>query len=313
MSEIKKSVIRFKSSNAVNTVTGYYYTCPDTVPRAILQISHGMCEYIDRYADFAAFMAKNGFVVCGNDHLGHGQTSSGENGIDGYFADKDGGEYILKDLYTMNSLARKAYPGLPVILLGHSMGSFFAREYAVRYPETLYALIISGTGGPNPLAGLGMLLSDIVCKVKGTKFRSDLLQNMAFGQYLKRIESPKTQSDWITRDEKIVDKYVSDPKCTFIFTASAFHELLWILKKVNRPQWAHSFNKDLPTILISGDADPVGNYGKGVETVYEALKSAGVKDVEIKLYPDARHEVLNEINRSEVYQDVLTWCNAHLV
>lgn len=312
MSEIKKSVISFKSANGTDTVIAYYYVCPAVVPRAILQISHGMCEYIDRYADFAAFMAKNGFVVCGNDHLGHGATSSGENGIDGYFAEKNGGEFILKDLYTMNTLARKAYPQLPLFLLGHSMGSFFAREYAARYPDTLHAALFVGTGGPNPMAGFGMMLSALVSRWKGSTFRSDFLQKMAFGQYLKKIEAPKTQSDWITRDEEIVEKYVHDPKCTFVFTASAFHELLWILKTVNCPQWAKRLDKQLPILLVSGDADPVGDYGKGVAKVFDLLKSAGCNDVSMKLYPGARHEVLNEINRSAVYKDLLEWCCGHL-
>lgn len=307
----KSGLGRFKSSNGTDIVAGYYYTCPGMEPRCILQISHGMCEYIGRYDDFAGYMAQKGYVVCGNDHLGHGATSSGPNGTDGYFAEKDGRKFVLQDLHEMNRLAREAYPGLPVILLGHSMGSFFARMYAVLYPETLHALVLSGTGGPNPLAGVGLALTEAIGRVKGRKHRSKFLNNMAFGQYLKRVDSPDTPYDWISRDKEVVARYAQDAKCTFIFTASAFHELMAILRAVNRPQWAQKVDKRLPVALFAGDADPVGDYGRGVESVYRALKDAGVKDVFLKLYPGARHEILNETNRAEVYADILAWCDAH--
>ena len=236
---------------------------------------------------------------------------SGPNGTDGYFAEKDGRKFVLQDLHEMNRLAREAYPGLPVILLGHSMGSFFARMYAVLYPETLHALVLSGTGGPNPLAGVGLALTEAIGRVKGRKHRSKFLNNMAFGQYLKRVDSPDTPYDWISRDKEVVARYAQDAKCTFIFTASAFHELMAILRAVNRPQWAQKVDKRLPVALFAGDADPVGDYGRGVESVYRALKDAGVKDVFLKLYPGARHEILNETNRAEVYADILAWCDAH--
>ncbi len=312
MSEIQKSVIQFESADGVNTVYGYYFTCPDVTPKAILQISHGMCEYIGRYEDFAGYMARGGYVVCGNDHLGHGATSDGINGTDGFFAEKDGRKYVLKDLYQMNALARAAYPGLPVILLGHSMGSFFARLYAVLYPDTIAGLLLSGTGGPNPAAGVGLTLTDLIIKTKGAKYRSKLVNDLAFGQYLKRVSNPKTPYDWISRDGEIVEKYARDPKCTFLFTASAFYDLMSVLRSVNRPEWARSVRRDLPVALFAGDGDPVGDYGKGVRKVYDALCEAGVSDLTLKLYPGARHEILNETNRAEVYADMLAWCDAHI-
>ncbi len=256
-------------------------------------------------------MAQNGYVVCGNDHLGHGVTSSGANGTDGFFAEKDGCGHVLRDLNRMNGLAREAYPGLPLILLGHSMGSFFARAYAVRYPDTLDALVLSGTGGPNPMAGVGAVLTKWIGKLKGAKHRSQFLNNMAFGQYLKRVENPATPYDWISRDAQIVAKYAADEKCTFIFTASAFHDLMTILRAVSSPEWASGIAKTLPVALFAGDMDPVGDYGRGVQTVYRMLQDAGVEDVSIRLYPGARHEILNETNRAEVYADILAWCNAH--
>lgn len=311
MSEVKKSDISFKSADGINTIAGYFYVCPQIKPRAILQISHGMCEYIGRYDDFAAFMARNGFVVCGNDHLGHG-ASVGETGTYGYFGDKDGRKYVLQDLHRMNSIACKQHPGLPVVLLGHSMGSFFARLYAVTYPETLQALLISGTGGPNPLGGVGILLTDFLAKLKGPRYRSVFINRLAFGAYLKRIESPATPYDWITSDARIVRSYAADSRCTFVFTVSAFHELMSVLDAVNKPAWAEKVDKQLPVLLFSGDMDPVGDYGKGVEKVYHMLKKADVQDVELRLYRGGRHEMLNEVNREEVYRDVLAWCNARV-
>lgn len=309
MSGLRTENISFKSSDGVHEVAGYFFE--DEAPRAVLQISHGMCEYIGRYRDFAAFMAAHGFAVCGNDHLGHGATSPDPE-TDGWFADKGGRFYVLRDLKTMNALARKRWPGLPVFLLGHSMGSFFARWFAETYPDALDALIISGTGGPNPAAGAGLALTKAVGTLRGQKYRSQLVHNMAFGAYLKRVENPETPYDWISRDKQIVSAYANDPKCTFQFTVSAFHELMATLNEVSRPAWAEHIRTDLPVYLFSGDADPVGDYGKGVQTVYERLKAAGVADIQLKLYPDGRHEMLNETNRAEVYEDVLVWCEAHL-
>ncbi len=310
MSEIRTSAIWFDSANAGDRVAVYFYDLPGQTPCAVIQISHGMCEYIGRYQEFAAFMVRNGFAVCGNDHLGHGVTSDG--GVDGFFAQENGRKHVLEDLRTMNRLAHERYPNCPVFLLGHSMGSFFARLYAVHYPDTIQALLLSGTGGPNPLAGVGILLTNLLSKWKGAKYRSSFINRLAFGSYLSKIQAPATPYDWITRDKDIVAQYAKDPKCTFVFTVSAFHDLMCTLAEVSTPQWASKIPKKLPVFLFSGDMDPVGAYGKGVQKVYEMLCAAGVEDVSIKLYQGGRHEMLNETNRPQVYGDVLNWCNAHI-
>lgn len=310
MSEIRTSAIWFDSADGHSRVAAYYYDCPDQKPRAVLQISHGMCEYIARYADFAAFLVRNGFAVCGNDHLGHGATSDGA--VDGFFARENGWRFVLEDLHTMNRLAAERYPQCPIFLLGHSMGSFFARLYAATYPESIHGLLLSGTGGPNPLAGLGVFLTGLLSRWKGPEHRSQWINRLAFGAYLSKIQNPATPYDWITRDPEIVKTYAADPKCTFLFTVSAFHDMMLTLKKVSTPQWACQIPKEMPVALFSGAQDPVGDYGKGVADVYNLLCGAGVRDVSMKLYEGGRHEILNEINRGEVYRDLLNWCNTHL-
>lgn len=303
--------ISFKSNDGVNTVAGYCYTIPSVKPRAIVQISHGMCEYVHRYKELAQVLAERGFVVCGNDHLGHGNTS-GKEGLDGYFGENDGRYFVLQDLKTMNEIIRKKYPNLPLILLGHSMGSFFARWFAAEYPYALDALILSGTAGPNPMAGMGIRLTEWLCEKKGGRYVSEHVNKMAFGNYLKKIENPKTPYDWISRDARLVAQYAGDAKCTFVFTASAFHELFCVLRQVSTPEWAERINKDMPIWLFSGDMDPVGDYGKGVKKVAELLRDAGVKEVTLTLYEGGRHEMLNEINCQQVYQDIINWLEKHL-
>lgn len=303
MSEIQREDIWFDSSNGTSRVAGFFYTCPSVPPRAVVQLSHGMCEYIGRYEEVAGYLAKNGYAVAGNDHLGHGATATGEYG---YFG-PDGARHILHDLHTMNQLARKRFPGLPVILLGHSMGSFFARLFAATYPDAIDALIISGTAGPNPALMGGILLSRMLSRTKGEKYRSNVIQKMAFGSYLARIPHPNTPYDWITRDEEIVAAYAKDPRCTFIFTVNAFYEMFRTLRAVSSERWAQRLKKTTPVLMFSGDQDPVGSYGKGVCTVERMLRAAGVQDLTLLLYPGGRHEMLNETNRQDVYADLLAW------
>lgn len=310
MLDLRTEDIRFKSSNGQNDVAAYIFTCENVQPKAILQISHGMCEYIGRYKEFAGFMAEHGFVVCGNDHLGHGKTSNGPD-EDGYFG-PNGRRYVLKDLKRMNEIVREKYPGLPLVLLGHSMGSFYARWFAAEYPDAIDGLIISGTGGRNPAAGVGIKVTELVAGMKGPAYRSKMVDRMAFGSYLKKIPNPDTPYDWICTDKEIVAAYAKDPKCTFMFTVNGFHELLCTLQEVSSPNWAARLKTETPVYLFSGDMDPVGDYGKGVEQVFQWIKEAGVQDVQLKLYPGGRHEMLNEVNRAQVYADVLAWCEAHL-
>ncbi len=301
--------ISFLSSDGVSTISGQIYI-PKAEPKGIIQICHGMCEYIGRYHRFMEDMANDGFIVAGHDHLGHGDSSSEENY--GYFGEKDGYKNLVEDLHQMTVLVKQEFGPLPYFLFGHSMGSFITRLYITQFAYELNGVIICGTGGPNPMSKLGITVSNMVSHVKGSFYRSSMLDHMAFGSFNKKFAPCRTSKDWLTRDEKIVDKYLQDPKCMFLFTAVGFRDLTTLSTLANGASWYESLNPDLPMLLISGDMDPVGNYGKGVKEVFARLQKTGIKDVSMHLYPGARHELLNETNYQEVYSDISHWLGKHL-
>lgn len=302
----------FKSADGKNDVAYYIYTMEDVEPKAIVQISHGMQEYVGRYEDLAYFLADHGYVVCGNDHLGHGKTAKTKEHL-GFMGEKEGFRFVTEDLHTMTAMAKEKYPDLPVFMLGHSMGSFYCRYYAELYGDELEGLIISGTGGPNPLGGIGLMLTKFLMKIKGPKKTSHFIENLAFGAYTKRIPDAKTGKEWVTRDPELFEKYVNDPGCAFDFTLAGFKDLMTILGLVNRKEWAATLPKDLPVFIFSGSEDPVGDYGKGVKAVYDMMVEAGLKDVTLKMYEGCRHEVHNELkeDRDMLYSDLLGWLESH--
>lgn len=310
--DYQKKTGRFPSRASGEIVTYYVYVPAVEKPQGILQIAHGMCEYLERYEPFIEFMVENGWIVCGNDHLGHGRTAGDENKY-GYMGGADGWRNMVKDMHTLTRRMQELHPGLPYFLLAHSMGSFLGRAYMIQYGTELSGAVIMGTGsgiGQLPsLAALGVIR--LMSLIKGDHYRSDALQKLVFGGYLKRISNPVTDSDWISSDPSVVEKYKNDPMCTFIFTLSGFRNLIHVLKFVSAPSWARQVNPELPVYLVSGAEDPVGNYGKGPQLVAKRLQKAGVKDVTLKLYPDYRHEPLNEVGREKVYADVLNWLEQH--
>ena len=296
--------ISFLSVNQVNTINGVIYV-PDSKPKGIVQISHGMCEYIGRYDRFMGFLADRGYIVAGHDHLGHGNSSDASEY--GYFGAKDGYKNLVEDLHHMTLLVKAKYGDLPYVLLGHSMGSFVARLYLSDYGDEVDGAIICGTGGPVPMSSMGVKLANCLCKKRGGFYRSQKLDKMLFGSFNDRIKPRRTEKDWLTRDDSVVDKYLQDPRCMFTFTAAGFRDLMTLSVQANADRWYESLRKDLPVLLIAGDMDPVGGYGKGVITVYERLKKTGLKEVSMNLYPGARHEILNELNYQDVYLDVVDW------
>lgn len=296
-----KEKVKFPSSDGRHEISATVYFDYEVFPKAVIQLSHGMCEYVERYEWLANFFTKRGYVFAGNDHIGHGDSVPREEYGILY------GEFVLQDLRRMNQILRERFEGFPVILYGHSMGSFFARWYAERYPETINGLILSGTAGPSSVNGFGKLLAGFIAMIRGKKYISHLLVGMSFGSYNKRIEEPKHKSAWLTRDETIVERYENDEKCQFNFTATGYYELLKVLTHVSKKDWAYSIPKDLPILQIAGAEDPVGAYGKGVRAVTKMLREAGIKDIYEYIDKDGRHELHNELNREWIMENVVKW------
>ena len=303
---IEKEVL---SSDGIHTLYGKIYA-PAGEARAIFQVAHGMTEHIGRYDDFMTYLAENGFIVCGHDHLGHGKTAENETEL-GFFAEKNGDQLVCDDAFSFGKAVREAYPSLPLILLGHSMGSFIVRQTVRLYPDFCDALIIMGTGGKNPLSAFGLGTSSAITLLRGKKHVSNLIYTLAFSSYNKRT-GQKNSFAWLTRDEKEIEKHDADPLCMFRFTVSAMHDLIRLQSLSNQKSWYAEIPKNLPILIVSGAEDPVGNYGKGVEEVYASLLAEGVTDVTRKLYPDMRHEILNELDRHTVYEDILSFVSAQI-
>ena len=298
----------YPSSDGVHQIHAAEWTPDITEPRGVVQLVHGISEYILRYAPFAEYLARYGFIVVGDDHLGHGKTASGPEEY-GFIAEQDGWTHMADDVRALRVLTGEKYPGLPYFLLGHSMGSFLARTYLIRWPGTLTGAILSGTGQePAPTVALGKFLTGIGNPRKVNK----LVNSLSLGAYNKKFAPNRTSADWISRDEQIVDAYVADPLCSFVPTAGMNHDMMGGLQFIAGKENLSRMDKDTPVYFFSGDKDPVGGMGEGVRKVCGSFRDAGVKDVTLKLYPGGRHEMLNETNRDEVYADVLSWLEKHL-
>lgn len=301
----------FNSSTGKNKIHARMCV-PDAEPRAIVQIIHGIAEYIGRYDEFMSFLADNGIIAVGTDHLGHGKSIESEEQT-GFFAYDNGWDYVVRDEEVLRLAMHENYPELPIIVFGHSMGSFMTRTLLIRYPNAFNAAIISGTGNQGAaLVNGGLFMGNLVTGLRGAHHYSKFLNNLAFGSYNKIYENPKTEYDWLSRDEANVQKYIDDPLCGFIPSCSLFRDMMTGVKFITNKKNLTAMNKDMPVYFMSGDMDPVGECGKGVQKAYNNFLEAGMKDVSIKLYPGGRHEMLNEINKDEVYADILAWLNSKI-
>ena len=282
---------------------------PDGKPRAVVQIAHGIAEHIDRYRPFMEFLAGNGFVVAGNDHLGHGKSIRVPE-EQGFFAEKDGWWRVVDDMDKLHDIMSKEYPELPYVLFGHSMGSFLTRTYLIKHPDKYDGVILSGTGHQSPALVLGgNAAATVMAKLNGAMGDGAKLDSLAFGTYLNKIENPRTKFDWLSRDAEQVDKYIADPLCGFVGKIGLYRDMMQGIKFITDKKNIAQMNKEKPVYFMSGDGDPVGDYGKGVERAYKAFCDAGLHDVFMRLYPGGRHEMLNETNKEQVYQDILSWLN----
>lgn len=274
---------------------------PENEPKAVLQIVHGMAEHIERYDRFARYLNQNAILVVGADTASHGKSIS-KNGIRGYFGPERGWDLLIQDIGSVHQTIKQSYCGIPSFLFGHSMGSFLARSYAARHGADLDGFIFCGTAGKNPALPVAKLLARREIRKNGPQTPSKLLDKLSFGAYNKAFKPTRTAFDWLSRDEAEVDKYIADPACGFVFTAAAFRDLFDGLGEVSSVDWAAQVPKR-PILLIAGDADPVGANGKGVKQVEAWLTQTG-HAVKCILYPGARHELLNETNRVQVFEDV---------
>lgn len=301
----------YKSANSVSNVT-YYILTPEEVPvRGIVQIAHGVCEYFSRYTEFAKYLCGLGFIVCGNDHIGHGASVARDADL-GYFASRDGWKFLVEDVKQLTDLMQRRYPDLPYFLIGHSMGSLIARLYVLDYGERLAGCILTGTAGPHTAAVSAMHLADSIARSRGVTFRSGLLSSLTFGGYNRKLKDTQSMFDWLSRDRTVVSLYQSDAKCNFVLTASGFRDLFTLVVKANANSTFRQTPRELALLFLSGDKDPVGRCGEGVRRVVSMYRGAGVKNIDVIFYKDARHDIFNELGRMETFGDISRWLELQL-
>ena len=309
---MRKEELSFDSRDGASQIYAVKYI-PDTEPRAILQITHGMSEHIARYEDFATFMCDHGIMVIGDDHLGHGRTMHMNGGKPGYICAHHGDTVMVRDEHRLKKLVQNEYPGVPIFVLGHSMGSFIIRNYMYRYGTGINGAIIMGTGmQPRSLLCVSRAMAAVSGFILGDDHIPKVINSMAFGAYNKRITDPQNDFEWLSRDKENQQRYIDDPDCGFTFTVNGFKVLFKLMWKLTDSENLSKMPKSLPVLLVSGEEDPVGNYGEGVRQVCDSYVNMGMEDVTLKLYPDDRHEILNELNKEEVYSDILEWIEAHI-
>ncbi|MBS5480652.1 MAG: alpha/beta hydrolase [Clostridiales bacterium] len=306
---MKPEEITFTGSDGATTLYASVWE-PEGECRGTVQICHGMSEHIGRYHWLAEQLTARGYRVCGDDHLGHGRTAQRKEDL-GYFGAKDGWKHLIEDEHLLFGIMRQRAPEQPYFLLGHSMGSFITRAYITRFGEGLSGYICCGTSGRNPLVKPARFMAAVVSVFSGPKKTGKFLDRMAFKDYNSRYENAVTGHEWLSRDQAVYAEFAGDPKSGFIFKNAGFRDLFHLLDSVTGRKWSDRIPKDLPILLLSGDADPVGQYGEGVKEVYGWIQASGVKDVKLKLYPDARHELHNELCREEFVGDVVAFLEAH--
>ncbi|MGE0422623.1 MAG: lysophospholipase [Reyranellaceae bacterium] len=287
-----------------------YRWLPDGEPRAVVQLAHGLGEHAGRYARFARALTDAGYAVHANDHRGHGRTAPTADDL-GFFAEQNGWRRVLDDMALLRSRIGTDHPGLPVAIFGHSMGSFLTQwTIAERGADYVGAVLCGSNGKPPPIASLGKLVARFERWRRGPRARSPLLLKMSFVEFNRRFRPNRTDSDWLSRDPAEVDAYVTDPLCGFVPTGQLWIDLISGVARQTDPELVGRIPKGLPIFVIAGTADPVSDGAKGLPSLLDAYRGAGVSRVLHRFYDGARHELVNETNREEVTADVLAWLSS---
>ena len=308
---VNKTTLSFPSKDGIHTIYATKWQSDDISPIAILQLIHGMAEHIGRYDEFACYLAQKGYIVVGDDHLGHGRSAK-EYGDYGYFCEKKAASVLVMDEHRLKEVMQKKEKELPYFMLGHSMGSLILRNYLIQYGQEIDGAILCGTPNNGSVkVGMARTISGLLKLCGKNREKSAFLDRLVFGSYNKRTEK-RTCFDWINIDEKVVDEYMNDPQCGFLFTVNGFDTMFQLSANVNKMSLLKRIPKDLPILLIAGKEDPVGNYGKGVAHVYRQYRQLGIAGAELKLYDNARHEILFEPEKDIVFADICNWLQKYI-
>ncbi|MCI8448761.1 MAG: alpha/beta hydrolase [Eubacterium sp.] len=307
---MEKETFQFLSKDGRTKIHAVKWFPDDGQVRAVMQITHGMVEYIERYEEFAEYLTRRGFLVVGHDHLGHGASISSESEW-GFFTEKNPSEIVVADIYQVTRIIRNQYSDCPYYILGHSMGSFLLRRYLTLHSEEVTGAVICGTGSqPDIVLQFGMAVCRLLSLFRGWHHRSRLVTQAAFGKPYAQFDltGADPKRSWLSKNEESVRAYYEDPRCTFTFTLSGYYGLLSTIYYDNQMKNILNIRKNLPVLFIAGADDPVGNFGEGVKKAYAQYRQAGIRDVKMKLYPGDRHEILQETDREQVFEDVYQWC-----
>ena len=311
---INREELRFPSADGRSTIRALVWwpaLAAGTRARGVVQVIHGMAEHVERYDALARLFASRGFVVCGDDHAGHGASCD----PDGYgcLPARGGAEALVADEHTLRRLVTERMGAdAPYLLLGHSLGSYIARVYLAEHGEGLAGVILSGTGTlPVAVSWAGHALARLICAVRGEKYRSKLLDGMGVGAYARAVPGP-SGCEWLSHNEKNVATYVADPRCGFMFSAGGYAAVTKLTARACSLAWARRAPHDVPLLFVSGAEDPVGDNGRGVRAAAELARRAGQRHVDVHIYEGMRHEIFNEDDGGRVMADVLSWVEERL-
>ncbi|MDR1465082.1 MAG: lysophospholipase [Oscillospiraceae bacterium] len=302
----------YPSASGLGEIYARGWMINGVAPKALVHVVHGMAEHGERYEAFARALCREGYALWAADLIGHGRSAQTDEDL-GWFGESGGWLSFVNDTKRLNDHLRRLYPDIPIVLFGHSMGSFVARAYCARYGGELAGAVFCGTSGRNPATAAGILAARLMITFRGGRHRSELLDTAAFGTYNKKYSGkPRTKFDWLNTDPAQVDRYLADERCGFLFTAAGMLDMMGLLQNVSRQNWFQSVPYRLPMLLIAGEDDPVGDDGKGVRQVYRELKESGHNNTSCKIFPGMRHEILLEPRRQEVYDAIFAWLAAAL-